>query len=220
MDPDDDSGMSNFDLVTLVDDARLFIKADLFDFEQMEIPILDAEAALEGTNPGAAVEVFVNGASVGFASPFGGLSTLWEFTLDVTADADPDVGQWSQAIPISTGRGTPNARIVASDNAGFFNIVQAAVRIFDGQNGGEAAGATGRSQLSEELDVHFDPNAPDAALATIDMLDASDSNVAGDLITSKMQPAFAGVAEANTKVRIFRRARRRRRAHRRCRVDR
>ena len=66
-----------------------------------------------------------------------------------------------------------------------------------------AAGETARTQLSEEMDVHFDPNAPDVSLATIDMLDASDTNILGDLVTSKMSPAFAGVAEANTKVRVF-----------------
>ncbi|MFH1918923.1 MAG: Ig-like domain-containing protein [Planctomycetota bacterium] len=205
-DPNDDSGMRNDDLVTFVDNARLFVKADLAEFQAEGITILDAAQADAGDVAGAAVEVFVNGQSAGFASPFLGLSTLFEFTLDVTADADPDVGEWSQAIAISTGRGTPSARVVAADNAGYFNIVQAAVRIFDGQLDGEGlpAPATGRSQLSPELDVHFDPNAPDASLVTLDMLSASDTGADHtDNITSINQPAFTGVAEANTQIRLY-----------------
>ncbi len=205
LDPNDDSGMMNNDLITLVDNARLFVKADLQDFFDEGITILSAAQANAGTTAGATVEVFVNGASVGFADAFLSTNSLFAITLDVTADANMNVGEWSQAITISTGRGTPNARVVAVDNSGYFNIVEAAVRIFDGQQdaNGMPASANARTQLSEELDVHFDPNAPDESLATIDLLDASDTNIAGDLTTAKMSPAFSGVAEANTKVRIF-----------------
>lgn len=211
LDPNDDSGMMNTDLVTWVDDAHLIVKADLQDFADMGITILtaaeaNAMAAGTGTTPGAAVEVFINGVSVGFADSYFGLNTLFDITLDTTGGTNMDLGEWSQNIPISTGRGAPTARAVDAANAGYFNIVQAAVRIFDGQltTDGMPAPATARSQQSHELDVHFDPNAPDGNLLTFDMLTASDTGMQNDdNVTSKMRPAFTGVAEANAKIRIY-----------------
>ena len=197
--PIDDSGMTNQDLVTFVEDAQLVIKADLAEFADEGITVLTAAEATAGDVPGAAVELFINGASVGFADPLFGLSTLFVIQLDTVADLLPDIGQWSQALEISTGRG--GAMVVASDNAGYFNIVEAAVRIFDPQT----TTATGRTQLSEELDVHFDPNTPDVTndLATIEMATYSDSGVIGDYITRINQPAFLGVGEANTRIRLY-----------------
>ncbi|MCO6453692.1 MAG: CHRD domain-containing protein [Pirellulaceae bacterium] len=190
LDPNDDSGMMNNDLVTYYDDARVYVIADLQDFADMGIDILTPTEIANG-EPGAAVEVFANGSSVGFATQVGALNTLFSFNFDPTGVAN---GSWSQLIPINGGTA------VAPANQGYFNIVTAAVRIFDGQ----ANQATGRTTMSASEDVHFDPNAPDVALATIDLLNASDSgHTVGDNITNISQPAFAGVAEENTKIRLF-----------------
>ncbi|MBN2296873.1 MAG: PPC domain-containing protein, partial [Pirellulales bacterium] len=209
LDPNDDSGMMNNDLITLVDDARIFITADLTEFVGMDIPILPAQVAQEaleaietmsplpdGYMPGVAVEVFANGASVGFADSLFGLNTIFEFAFDPT---DVVNGPFSPNIPITTGT------LVAPDNAGYFNMITAAVRVFDGQQEDIDVPdpATGRSQLSKSLNVHFDPNTPDAALATLAMADYSDTGTVGDNATSIAQPAFYGVAEENTRIRLF-----------------
>ena len=198
LDPNDDSGLSNTDLVTFVDDARLFIVADLAEFAAEGVDVLTADQANAGVTPGAAVQVFANGAPIGFADPFFG-STLFEFTLDVTADLDPLVGEWSRAIEIG-----PDGAPVAADALGYFNMITAAVRIFDGQWGEEfPAPAQGRSQMSDPLSVQFDPNVPDASLATIALATYSDTGDLGDLTTRINQPALVGVAEANTRLRLY-----------------
>ena len=71
LDPNDDSGMMNNDLITYVDDARIFITADLDDFAA-DMAILTAAQATAGNVPGAAVEVFANGIKLGedAASPY------------------------------------------------------------------------------------------------------------------------------------------------------
>ena len=60
LDPADDTGMSNGDNVTAEDLARVFVEADLNDFALEGIDILDPTEVAAG-EPGAAVEVFVNG---------------------------------------------------------------------------------------------------------------------------------------------------------------
>ncbi len=198
LDPNHDSGLSNTDLVTFVDDARLLIVADLMEFEAEGIDVLTAAEANAGVTPGAAVQVFANGSPVGYADPIFG-SSVFEFTFDVTADLDPLVGEWSQGVPIG-----PEAAPVAADALGYFNVVKAAVRIFDGQGGGEfPAPEDGRSQLSDPLTAHFDPNVPDASLATLALATYSDTGDLGDLVTRINRPAFIGVAEANTRLRLY-----------------
>ena len=201
LDPNDDSGMSSRDDVTRIDTAELLIEADLAGLAANGIPILSGADAAAGDSAGAAVEVFANGLSVGFADPVAGTSTLFTFRFDTTADADPDVGQWSRAIPIG-----PDAAAVAADAQGYFNIIAAAVRIFDGQQDDAALAdpASGRSLLSAALDAEFDPNVPDASLVTLTMVRASDSGTSdSDGTTAIRSPAFTGVAEANTKIRLY-----------------
>jgi hypothetical protein len=179
MDPASDSGMMNNDLVTADTTPRLVILADLFEFNQMGIAILTAAQAAAGVTAGAAVEVFVTNATTGatqsgFANPIGASTILFEFTPTALADG--------------------------------FYFAKAAVRIFDGQQ--DAAGmpdpAEARSLLSEPLWLTIDTTAPSAAGITIDMLTASDSGTNNtDNVTSKMQPAFEGVAEAGAKVRLY-----------------
>lgn len=65
----DDSGASFLDNVTSVVDGRLVVEADLAGFASAGISILSADDAATGDVPGAAVEVFVDGVSVGFAEP-------------------------------------------------------------------------------------------------------------------------------------------------------
>jgi len=116
LDPNDDSGLSNTDLVTFVDDARLLIVADLAEFEAEGIDVLTAAEANAGLTPGAAVQVFANGVAVGFADPLVG-STLFEFTFDSTGGSDPLVGEWSQAIQVG-----PDGAPVAANALGYFNV--------------------------------------------------------------------------------------------------
>lgn len=130
--PSDDKGLSFIDAVTDASNPRIVIQADLTDFAAMGITILDAATANAGLTPGAAVEVFVNGLSKGFANPRANTnSTVYDFTL---SDVDLPAG-----TPVE---------------GGFLNLVSAAVRIFDGQrtaDGTQPSPASGRTQLSEPL---------------------------------------------------------------------
>ncbi len=64
--------------------------------------------------------------------------------------------------------------------------------------------AGNRSLPSPLLLTIIDLTTPDASAITIDMLSASDTGPdSTDNITSKMQPAFQGVAEENTKIRLY-----------------
>ena len=130
--PDDDNGVSGTDNITSVDDPRIFVQADLANFTAWGIDILNAAEAAGGVTDGAAVEVFVNGVSQGFADPVGASNTLFQFQLD------SDV--LDNGLPIQEGT---------------LNFVTAAVRIFDGQS--DAAGmpspASGRTLLSKPLEL-------------------------------------------------------------------
>jgi len=206
LDRNDDTGMSHSDDVTSTEQPRVFIEADLFDFDAEGIAILDPGDADFGDAPGAAVEVFVNGRSVGFADPIAGTgNTLFQFTfgdLDTfPADpvSDPPGGlQTNDVFAIGCDPATPEF--------GWLNFVKAAVRIFDGQGDpdGEPDSASGRTQLTEDpLLLTFDPNAP-AAPSTPDLAASSDSGAsATDNVTNVSAPAFQGTGEAGAKVRIF-----------------
>ena len=63
--------------------------------------------------------------------------------------------------------------------------------------------ATNRSSQSEQVALIVDVTAPESADITLEMLDSSNSGVTTDLVTNKMQPAFSGLAEANSKVRVL-----------------
>ncbi|MEX0978155.1 MAG: Ig-like domain-containing protein, partial [Pirellulales bacterium] len=191
-DPADDSGLSNLDLVTFESTgAHFFVQADLTDLAAAGVAILTPAEATAGVTPGAAVQLFVNGAAVGFAAVVAGTdNTLFE--IDLNADlAKFSVGGPNAAGPL----GYP----------GFSNFITAAVRIFDGQKnaGGAAAPATARGPLSEPLRVIFDDTAP-LAPSVPDLLAASDSGLSNsDNITNVNPPAFQGTGEANAMIRLF-----------------
>ena len=170
----DDTGMSSSDDVTSQNQGTITILADLFDFDAMGIDIL-TPAEVSANEPGAAVEVFVRGQSVGFADPDpGSNSTLFTFQF---AGGDLSEG---------------------------LNVITAAVRIFDAQQaaGGVADPATGRSQLSAPLWVTLDTIAPAPSIP--DLLTSSDTGMFNnDDVTSKMSPAFSGQGEPNAKVRVL-----------------
>jgi len=137
--PNDDNGVSNLDNVTDVDSPRILIQADLTEFVQVPvvaspISILTSAQAAAQLTAGAAVEVFVNGASVGFADALGTSTSLFQFTLLSTMLVD--------VLPVT---------------GGFLDLVTAAVRIFDGQQNaaGAPAPATGRTLLSPPLALHW-----------------------------------------------------------------
>jgi hypothetical protein len=177
LDPFHDTGASNSDNVTSNEIARIFIEADLADFAAEGINILGPAEVAAG-NPGAAVEVFVNGASVGYAAPMPGTnSTLFQFAF-----APGDLK--TTFIPVGGGGG--------------LNFVKGAARIFDGQ----LVQQDGRSQLSSPLLLTLDTTAPVAN--TPDLLSSSDSGTSNtDDVTDMTQPAFGGTAEANRRVFVY-----------------
>lgn len=82
------------------------------------------------------------------------------------------------------------------------HVVQAAVRVFDGQTPNE----NGRTDLSPPLLLTIDTAGPSGAtgLANFDLNDSSDSGTSDDdYVTNKMEPAFKGEAEAGAIVRIY-----------------
>ncbi|MFV2069280.1 MAG: Ig-like domain-containing protein, partial [Pirellulales bacterium] len=180
LDPASDTGMMSDDNVTSDTTPRLVVVADLTDFDQMGIRLLTSAEAAAGVTPGAAVEVQITSSAsgvvqTGFADTIGAGTFLFDLT------ANPAL---ADGVYFAT----------------------AAVRIFDGQldGAGAAAPADARTPLSEPLWLTIDTVAPDAANVTIDMLTSSDSGSdTADNITSKTSPAFQGVAEANTKIRLF-----------------
>ncbi len=199
LDPSTDTGTNDTDNNTFGDptnanrNAHIYIQADLGDFAAEGITIIaDPTVAANRVN-GAAVEVLVNGVSVGFATPISGTdNTLYEFNLT------PD--QLNDRFPITPPAGPAR---------GWLNQVTAAVRIFDnrGDAEGDPAPASGRTQLSVPLQLTFDPTAPVAPTAP-DLLASSDSagcpgTTDTDNITNVSSPTFAGTGEMNTIVRIY-----------------
>ncbi|MEZ6072753.1 MAG: Ig-like domain-containing protein [Pirellulales bacterium] len=80
------------------------------------------------------------------------------------------------------------------------NFITSAVRVFDAATPMN----TGRTQLSPPLLLTLDTSAPFAGATIPDMLASSDSGMFDDDdVTNKMSPAFEGLAEAGTKVRVY-----------------
>ena len=185
LDPLDDTGSSNLDRVTFeVTDVHFFIHADLAALADSGITILTPAQANAGDTPGAAVEVFVNGVSVGFASVIAGTdNTLFEIELNADLVDFP-------------------AGVLAE--MGVSNLITSAVRIFDVQEdgGGAPDPNTARSLQSPPLQVLFDDAAPQVPV-DFALLETSDSGTPGDGITSVNPPAFTGRGEANTIVRVY-----------------
>jgi uncharacterized linocin/CFP29 family protein len=132
----DDSGSSSLDNVTSVVDGQLIIEADLGGFASAGISILTAAQAAAGNVPGAAVEVFVDGVSVGFAEP--------------NALAPADIFNYTfGAGELSQGA----------------HLVKAAVRIVDGQATNQSGRTLLSAPLSLVIDTTA-PAAPTLDLAS------------------------------------------------------
>ena len=177
-----DTGRSGTDSITNADDPVLLIQAWLSDLAAKGIPILNAAQAAAGT-PGAAVEVFINGVSAGFANPFGPSNNVFSFAMPA--------GLLAGGLP-GGYLGNPTAH-------GWLNFVSAAVRILDSQ----VVQATATRELGVPLTVTYDPNAPDATAITLFMNAGSDTGIIGDGITGIATPSFFGQAEANSIVRLY-----------------
>ena len=134
----DDTGMMNDDNVTSDEEGTITILADLFDFANMGIDIL-TPAEVAANEPGAAVEVFVHGQSVGIANPVAGSNNTL-FTFQFSA------GDLSEGL----------------------NVVTAAVRIFDGQNAQQDGRSQMSEPLLLTLDTTAPatPAAPDLLAAS------------------------------------------------------
>ena len=205
LDPASDTGMSEMDNKTADASPRLIVQADLADFDAMDIDVLTSEQAdllsLPPVNPnepaveailgvppnnitsGVAVEVFVTNSRTGqtisgFADPVGTSNLLFEFVPDSPLGDD-------------------------------IYFVSAATRVFDDQRTdpdgpieGRLDPATGRTLTSQPLWMTIDTMAPNGG--TIELLVSSDTGMDDDdNVTNKMSPAFAGLGEANAKVRVF-----------------
>ena len=176
--PLDDTGRSQYDGVTMIDQCSLIIQADLTGFAAEGILILDAAQAAAGNIPGAAVEVLINGLPVGFATAIPGTAfTLFQYTC-----APGDLS--TTLIPVGGGGG--------------LNIVAAAVRMFDGQ----VPNADGRTQECPPTYLVLDRTAPQGSLP--DMLSSSDGGWSDrDNVTYLAQPAFQGTSEPGADVFIY-----------------
>ena len=186
-----DTGLSQFDNVTSRTTPEIILEADLDEFFFEGIDILTAAEAEAGLTPGAAVEVFVNGNSVGFAEPIAASgNTLFRYTFE------------PGELPVTDL--DPEASFVA-DSGGWLHYVKGAVRIFDGQMDDARSRpdpATGRTQLSEPLELVVDTVAPAASLPNL--LASSDSGrFNDDNVTNITTPAFDGTAEHNAIIRVF-----------------
>ncbi|RMF91216.1 MAG: hypothetical protein D6741_16205, partial [Planctomycetota bacterium] len=180
--PAHDTGRLGTDDITNIDTPQVLIQAWLSDLAAKGVPVLTAAQAAAGT-PGLAVEVFVNGTSVGFADPMGASNNLFSFTMPA--------GLLTSGLP-GGYTGDPTA-------FGYLNYVSAAVRVIDGQ----AIPHSSTRELSTPLSLTYDAQAPDISIATLNLVPTSDSAVVGDGVTQVNAPAFQGVAEANSIVRLY-----------------
>ena len=184
LDPTDDSGKSDLDQVTFrTNSIHYFVHADLTDFADAGITILTPAQAAAGVTPGAAVQVFDNGTSVGFASAVAGTdNTIFEINFNANV----------AKYPI---RGANAAGPLGYD--GFLNFVTAAVTMFDGKS---PTPKVGRTHLSDPLSVKFDNTVPFAP-SLPNLLASSDTGTFNDDNVTKINtPSFNGTAEANTRV--------------------
>ena len=183
-----DTGTSQRDDITNRLEADILIEADLSDYAADNITVLDATGAAQG-GPGVAVEVFVNGKSIGFADPVAGSeSTLFRYTF---AQAQLPVQQFP------------------SEYGGWLHYVKGAVTVLDGQKdaNSNAASAKGRSLLSSPLQLVIDNVAPSVSIEGV----VSDGTTAtgglpaslAGLVTSKNLPTFTGQTEAGAMVRLW-----------------
>ena len=208
LDPMSDTGMMDNDNVTNATMPMIILEADLQNFADMGITILDAAAAANNVNgptvtAGAAVEVFVDGVSVGFANPIPDEFNNADPT-NMTPDGIPDNGIWDLF------KFTLDTTMLPINSVDGQYLVKGAVRIFDGRRvdtdpgaGVELTTVSGRTQLSEPLELRLDFTPPPRP-GNLDLLESSDSGLSiSDNMTNKMQPAFSGTGEANAKIRLI-----------------
>ncbi len=181
--PASDTGASNSDNITLDNTPTFLVQADLTNFRDMGITLLD-QGTIDPNNDGDAADATDDGAGVfvtlvnindgttveGFANQLGPGGFLWSFT--------------------------PAAPIPAGDY-----FVSAAVQMVDGQQDPDRS--NGRAQLSDPLFITIlDPAV--GPTGTVDLLTSSDTGMFNDdYVTSINQPAFGGTATAGTTVRLF-----------------
>jgi subtilisin-like proprotein convertase family protein len=188
-----DTGRLNNDNLTSDNTPTFRIQADLVDFRNMGIDLLD-QAVIDLNNDGSADDATLSGAGVfvtlvnfetgdtvsGFANQVGMGGVLWAFT---------------PTLPLLDGE----------------YFVSAAVQVVDFT---QPERNTGRTQLSPPLTVTIDTLKPNVffgeSASGIDGLDpTSDTGVPSqpativDRITSDSSPTFWGTAEANATVRVY-----------------
>jgi hypothetical protein len=185
-----DTGSSNSDDITSDTTPTLIIQADLVDFRDSGITLLNQAtidpngdgSAADATDDGAGVYVslvnLVSGAVVrGFASQVGASGFLWSFTV-------------------------PNAVALAAGEW----FVSTAVQMVDGSDTSAAPGtqrATGRAQLSDPFVLTIVPTGLVAQISA-DLATSSDTGMFNnDNVTNKMSPAIQGIAPAGSRVRLF-----------------
>jgi subtilisin-like proprotein convertase family protein len=189
LDQADDSGPTDLDQVTFrTTQLHYFVHADLSKIAGEGVAILTPAQATAGVTPGAAVQVFNEGVSVGFATAVAGANnSIFEIDVDANLAKFPN-------------RGANAAGPVGYD--GFVNFLTAAVTIFDGQHDATNAPtpAVGLSLLSNSLSVTADNTAPFAP-STPDLLPSSDSGQFNDdNVTLFNALALQGTGEANTHI--------------------
>ena len=182
--PGSDTGMMNNDDITSDTTPTFLIQADLVDFRNMGIMLLN-QAVIDPNNDGDAADATDDGAGVyvslinlvtgavvdGFANQVGVSGFLWTFT---------------------------SAALTAGEY-----FVSTAVQIVDGQQ--DPNRENGRAQLSEPLILTIIPTGGNvAAMVSADMVASSDTGMFNnDNVTNKMSPAFNGIAPVGFKVRLY-----------------
>ncbi len=179
-----DTGFSNTDNVTSDDTPTFLVQADLVDFRDMGITLLN-QATIDPNNDGDAADATDDGAGVfvtlvnlddgsvteGFADQVGVSGFLWTFT--------------------------PNAALTPGEY-----FVTSAVQMVDGQQ--DPNRETGRAQLSDPLFITILDANPVMNMISADLNASSDSGMFDDdNVTNIMALAFQGIAPTGSIVRIY-----------------
>jgi len=179
--PASDTGSSNSDNITSDTTPTLFIQADLVGFRNDDISLLD-QGIIDPNNNGVANDATSAGAGV--------------FVTFVNLGSGATTEGFANQIG---GSGflwafTPTTPLTDGDY-----FVSSAVQVVDGQD----TRRNGRAQLSDPLFITIDSEDAEI-LANADLLNSSDTGMSNiDNVTNKMQPAFQGIAPANSIVRLF-----------------
>ncbi len=178
-----DTGTSNSDNITSDTTPTFLVQADLTDFRDMGITLLD-QGTIDPNNDGDAADASADGAGVfvsltnlgdgatieGFANQLGASGFLWTFT--------------------------PSAPLAAGEY-----FVSSAVQMVDGQQ--DPNRENGRAQLSDPLFISILVGGAGGNISA-NLLASSDTGMfANDNVTNKMSPAIQGVAPAGSTVRLF-----------------